>query len=627
MTTPRTIFTLIVLISFTYTSAQSVFDEASLSVGLNFEYKEALKMGGGAASFDYDSDGDEDIYIVGGQNPDGLFENDGNGFFTDVSLSTNISVLTESVTTTSVVTGDIDNDGYREIFIGTIGANGTAFEDIKPNILLQYNNSTGTFEDITQSSKLVDESFCMGGHFFDSNQDGYLDLYLINYVAVPKVLQEGSEVIGFDHECHENKLYINNGDGTFSDLTAFYGLDKTACTLAATTSDLDWDGDPDLIIANDFGKWLEPNQLFQNEGEEFSYTNISQSSNTDAQMYGMGIAVGDYDEDLDMDFYVTNIGPNFFFENSGDMVFNDIAEIKGIQNATTENGLNTTGWGAILEDFNNDTYLDLFVANGYVYSAVDIDDEIQNDEFFIGASDHSFTNLTTQSGIEFYGPSRGALKGDWNLDGKLDLITITNENLTQQTQNSINLHNNVTTDNNSWVGFDLKGTTSNADAYGAKIILYADERAFLREVKGGDSHASQGSSKIHFGLGEIQEIDSIVIHWPSGLKETKEGLVTQKYHKIQEGLYSIISENDQILSGVNIYPNPSNVFINIDMYNNDLIPYQLRLFDSTGKKVLEQQVNKKSHKVAIHEITSGIYRIVIFSDSKLITKNLSVLKP
>ena len=627
MTTTRTIFILIVLISFTYTSAQSVFDESSLSVGLNFEYKEALKMGGGAASFDYDNDGDEDIYIVGGQNPDGLFNNDGNGLFTDVSLSTNISVLTESVTTTSVVTGDIDNDGYREIFIGTIGANGTAFEDIKPNILLQYNNDTGTFENITQTSMLVDESFCMGGHFFDSNLDGHLDIYLINYVAAPKLLLDGSEVIGFDHECHENKLYINNGDGTFSDLTYFYGLNQESCTLAATSSDLDWDGDPDLILANDFGKWLEPNQLFQNEGSEFSYSNISQTSNTDAQMYGMGIAAGDYDEDLDMDFYVTNIGPNFFFENSGDMLFNDIAELKGVQNATTENGLNTTGWGAILEDFNNDTYLDLFVANGYVYSVVDIDDEIQNDEFFIGASDHSFTNLTIQSGIEFYGPSRGALKGDWNLDGKLDLITITNENLTQQTQNSINLHNNVTTNNNNWVGFDLKGTISNADAYGAKIILYADERAFLREVKGGDSHASQGSSKIHFGLGEIQEIDSIVIHWPSGLKETKEGLATQKHHKIQEGLHSIISETDQILSGVNIYPNPSNVYINIDMYNNDLIPYELRLFDSIGKKVLEQQVNKKSHKVAINEITSGIYRIVIFNDSKLITKNLSVLKP
>lgn len=607
-------------------NGQIIFEEVSLSNGLNFDYQEELKMGGGAASFDYDNDGDEDLYIVGGQNPDGLFENDGNGVFTDVSESTNIAFLTSSVMSTSVVTGDIDNDGIREIFIGTIGEIGTAFSNIKPNLLLKYNPSSSQFENIIETTQITDQSFCMGAHFFDSNQDGYLDLYLINYVAVPKLLQEGSQVIGFDHECHENKLYINNGDGTFTDLTIFYSLDQAACTLAATSSDLDGDGDPEIIVANDFGKWLEPNQLFQNEGGDFAYTDVSVSSNTNAQMYGMGIAVGDYDEDLDMDFYVTNIGNNFFFENNGDMQFIDVAEIKGIQNSTSVNELNVTGWGAIFEDFNNDTYLDLFVSNGYVYSAVDIDDTSQNDELYLGSVEHEFSNVSIESGIEFNGPSRGALKGDWNQDGQIDLITITNEKLTPDIQNSINFYNNIYSTNN-WIGFDLSGTTSNKDAYGAKVILYAEDRAFLREVKGGDSHASQGSSKIHFGLGDIQVIDSITIHWPSGIKETLKDIETNKYHNIQEGLNTIIIEDYHLLNEVNIYPNPANSFFYIDLNNIHRPFYLLRLFDSKGMLILEEKTTISSNKIDVIDFDSGIYRLVLYSDSKTISKNISIVNP
>jgi hypothetical protein len=607
-------------------NAQIIFEEISLINGLSFDYQEALKMGGGAATFDYDNDGDEDIYVVGGQNPDALFENDGNGHFSDVSITTNIKALTEFSTTTSVVTGDIDNDGFREIFLGTIGDIGTAFEAIQANILLKYDNSTGTFQNITQESKITNESFCMGGHFFDSNLDGYLDLYLINYVAIPNLLLDETGVIGFDHECYENNLYINNGDGTFSDMSDFYGLNQAACTLAATSSDLDWDGDPDIIVANDFGKWLEPNQLFQNEGEGFSFSNVSQSSNTNAKMYGMGIAVGDYDEDLDMDFYVTNIGPNFFFENSGDMHFTDIAELKGVQNSTSENGLNTTGWGAIFEDFNNDTYLDLFVSNGYVYSAVDIDAINQNDELFLGGADHSFNKVSTQSGIEFYGPSRGALKGDWNLDGRIDLITITNENLTSEAQNSINFYNNVAA-NNNWIGFNLTGTISNYDAYGAKVLLHTNDRTFLREVKGGDSHASQSSTNIHFGLKEIQEVDSIIIYWPSGIKEVLQDFDINTYHNILEGNNTSIAESDHSLNGVSIYPNPTNTFINIDMGNSNNLPYLIRLFNTNGMLILEEEIYQSKQKIEINNFARGLYNLIIYSGSKTITKSISLNTP
>ena len=592
--------------------AQVSFQESSQEVGLVFDYKESLKMGGGAVSFDYDNDGDEDIFVVGGQNSDGLFENDGTGQFTDVSMVTGISELTASVMSTAAVTGDIDNDGYREIFIATIGESTAGFGSILANFLLKYNPITSKYENIIESVLIDDVSFCMGGHFFDSNQDGLLDLYLINYVEEPRLLVDGNSVIGFDHDCYDNKLYVNMG-GFFIDQTLELGLDSEACSLAATSSDLDVDGFPDLIVANDFGKWLQPNQLFKNNGYSLPYDDISAPSNTNAQMYGMGIGVGDYDEDLDLDFYVTNIGPNFFFRNEGDMVFTSMAEELDIQNTFTENNLLTTGWGAILEDFNNDSYLDLFVSNGYVYSAVDVDDTDQSDELYLGSSNKDFTNVTAESGINFLGPSRGALCGDWNSDGFLDLITITNENLTSNPQNSVNYYKNNSAAGN-WIGFDLKGTQSNADAYGTRLIAYSGERKLLREIRGGDSHASQNSSRIHIGLGEIEALDSIVIHWISGKVEVYNDLTINQYHQLTEGT---VSSADELHFSVQIraFPNPATDILNIDIPVGGNSNMEIAIYDNLGQIVIRKNLVNSSNKIDISGLPSGVYTVKCTSNS------------
>lgn len=620
----RLLTLLIAIFSTSNVGSQALFEEGSQSHGLNFEYKESLKMGGGAATFDFDNDGDDDIYIVGGQNPDGLFENDGSGHFLDISNETNITSLTSSLMTTSVVTGDIDNDGIREIFVGTIGDVGTSFESIKPNLLLKYNTSTSQFENIIESSLITDESFCMGAHFFDSNLDGLLDLYLINYISVPRVLQEGSMVVGFDHDCYENRLYINNGSNTFIDQTLFYGLEKIGCSLAATSSDLDWDGDSDIIIANDFGKWLEPNQLFQNEGNDSPYVDISTESGTNNKMYAMGIAVGDYDEDSDLDFYVTNIGKNALFQNQGNMKFKDIADSLDVQNNYTENGLYTTGWGAIFEDLNNDSYLDLFVSNGYVYSAVDEDDISQMDELYLGNSSHTFTNETSQSGIDFVGPSRGALHGDWNNDGHIDLITITNEKLFPSITNSINYYINNGSEKN-WVGFELEGSTSNKDAYGAKILLYSGTRTLLKELRGGESHASQGSSRIHFGLDNIQEIDSIEIYWPNTNMQIIVSPSINMYHKIKEQTYTLINETGQTLNSINVYPNPSKNIFNIDIENDLNSECILQVYDPDGQMILKDKIFDSHYNFDLSSYGSGLYMLVCILNTQVITKPLIII--
>ncbi|MDF1694668.1 MAG: FG-GAP-like repeat-containing protein [Saprospiraceae bacterium] len=605
--------------------SQVVFQEVSSLNGLDFDFVESLKMGGGAASFDFDNDGDEDIYVVGGMSSDGLFQNDGAGNFTNISAITKIQEVTSNIMTTSVVTGDINNDGYREIFVGTIGTSNSLFDNLQPNLLLQYNPATGLYSNIAQSALLEDASFCMGAHFFDSNQDGYLDLYISNYVKEPSLIVEGSTVVGFDHICHPNKLFINTGNGTFIDRSSFFNLEQIGCTLAATSSDLDGDNDPDLIVANDFGKWITPNQLFQNEGASAPFNNISESSNTNAKMYGMGIGVGDFDEDLDMDFYVTNIGENFFFMNEGDMLFSNIAPDLGIQNSTTPNGYNTTGWGAILEDFNNDSYIDIFVSNGYVYSAVDIDDEEQMDELYLGSSDLTFDPIGAASGITNLAPSRGALYGDWNKDGLLDIITIINEDLFGTGQNSIAYYENQSQQFN-WVGFKLKGITSNFDAYGAKAYLHAADRTFLRELRGGDSHASQNSSLLHFGLHTIDQIDSLVVIWPSGMQNTYTELEINQYHSLTEKTPTSTFEN-QSLNEVTIFPNPADQYLTVQSSTYNTSRLDLLLINSTGKLVLKTHIKNPYKKIDISHLTSGIYTLVCTSASHTSTHKISIITP
>lgn len=619
----RSIFILLTLLlcPISMLLSQLSFEEVSIQSGLLFDFKESLKMGGGAASFDYDNDGDDDIYIVGGQNSDALFENDGHGNFTNVSLNTNISQLTDSIMTTSVVTGDIDNDGRREIFVGTMGVAGHAFASIKANLLLKFNEQSHQYEDVSHAAGLTEEAFCMGAHMFDANQDGLLDIYVINYVEEPSFIQEGGDVVGFDHVCHENSLYINTGNGIFDNRTSNYGLDIAGCSLAATSSDLDGDGDPDLLIANDFGKWLEPNQLFRNDGSGQAFVDISAVSNTNAQMYGMGIGVGDYDEDLDMDFYVTNIGENYFFRNEGDMVFTNMAPTLDVQNEYALNGLLTTGWGAILEDFNNDSYLDIFVSNGYVYSVVDIDDEEQYDELYTGSSEYDFTPSTPDCGIDFTGPSRGALYGDWNRDGRLDMMTITNEYLGNNIENSINYYKN-NSNSGYWIGFELEGVASNRDAYGTRVVLHSGHRSLLRELRGGDSHASQNSSIIHFGLGDMWAVDSVEIHWPSGIKETIQNPEIGRYHFILEGSTTSTQEV-QYSYGIDVFPNPAYMFLDVRVE----MACDIQLKNSLGQVVLQKSIPRGTTKIETSHLSPGLYTLTAYSNHSLKYTTKIILSP
>ncbi len=460
-------------------AGQVQFRERAVEAGLAFTYGEVQLMGGGAAAFDYDLDGDEDLYVTGGSYPDALFRNDGTGNFTNVAAEVGIADITRSVQTTSVVTGDLDNDGRREIFVGTVGPAGV--DDVfLPNLLLRFDPAAGKYVDVAELLGLRQSSFCLGAQLADFNQDGLLDLYVLNYVEAAAVTTSGGQLTGFDHECGRNALY-----------------------------------------RNDF-----PRAAFEDQ---------SKVSGFDQAMYGMGIALGDYDGDLDLDYYVTNIGGNRFYENDGHGGFRERAAELGVADTFSNDPTYlSTGWGTFFADVDNDSYPDLFVANGFVNSSLDADGIHQPDRLFLGGADHHFREAAVESGIDFEGLSRGAVHADFNGDGRLDIVTVTNDILLPGHTNFIQYYENRSSGSNHWASFRLEGQRANRDGVGAWAILHAGGRKFLRESSSGGSHASQSSGWIHFGLGEIGTLDSVEVYWPGGQRESYADLAVDQRHYLQQ---------------------------------------------------------------------------------------------
>lgn len=289
-----------------FCQSEQMFTDVSLSVGIDHRAIPSdllFTAQGGGAWFDYDMDGDEDLYLTGGAYSDALYENDGNGNFIDVTNSAGFSAMA-AVNTMGVVTGDIDNDGYREIFITT--------EDSHSNHLF-YNNGDGTFTDISVSSNTDQGGNSNTATFGDFNLDGYLDLYVTNWAVDTFDLSEIESfptppefMLSLDSiPAMQNYLYVNNGDLTFTEQCGPLGVaDPTGLGLAPTFTDFDNDHDPDLMVGNDFGSvdGNSPNHLFENTYPVIGFTDVSESYDFDVGMASMGIAIGDYDEDGDLDY-------------------------------------------------------------------------------------------------------------------------------------------------------------------------------------------------------------------------------------------------------------------------------------------------------------------------------------
>ncbi|MEQ9297871.1 MAG: FG-GAP-like repeat-containing protein [Cyclobacteriaceae bacterium] len=502
-----TIVGILVTVGWATANAQVKLAEVADQWGVD-HYHRGL-IGGGVAIFDFNNDGFQDMYLTGGRFRDKLYKNNGNGTFLDIASFAGLDT-TIFYNTMSVVTGDINNDGYRDIFVGT---------DQFRHHLLFLNNGDGTYKEISQSAGIDAFEWATGGVFADFNMDGWLDLYIANYVQRQEALvDEEGEVVGFNHSCFPNRLYLNNGDLTFTDATVETQTGDIGCGLAVVATDLNNDHRPDLFVANDFGEWVAPNAGLVNDFPETAFTNRSDALDVGKAIYGMGIAKGDYNRDGFMDYYVTNLGSNILHTGGPTYVYADLASQAGVEN-TFNTGVFTTGWGTAFVDLNHDGYEDLLVSNGDIPAARFIaNDQEDPNKLFFNKGDGTFEDLSVDVGFNETTRGRGLAVGDLDNDGDQEVVVaIAAEN---DDSGRLLIYENQHLSDHNWLKVMLQGTQVNIDAFGTKVFLYDQGELWIKELNGGSSHASQHSSLLHYGLGSVEQLDSVVVIWPGGKQQS-----------------------------------------------------------------------------------------------------------
>ena len=615
------------LMTFQAVIAQINCTEITSEAGIDYHFSSVTYMGGGAAFFDMDNDGDDDIWIAGGVERDVLYENDGSGNFTEIGETAGLNATIGHVNS-GIITGDLDNDGFRDVM---------TLPHIGHAPYLFKNNGDGTFTEISETAGLSDfkaqsHAAAMG----DVNLDGYLDIYVATYVETINNINDGmGNTIGFDHDCFDNLLFINNGDWTFTEMGNEYSVKNGGCALATTFTDYDNDNDPDLMIANDFGAWIAPNALYQNEHPNNQFSDISQSSGANPAIYGMGIAVGDYDRDLDLDYYITNLGRNVLLDNKNDGTFEDKTTEKGVED-TMMDSLLATGWGTAFIDMDNDLDLDLFVCNGYVPAADFIKDSKQNRNrlFLNDGTGFNFSETAFDSGLDDPGRGRGFAYSDYDNDGDLDILVI-NVNLHTGAEpiDKVLLFRNDSGQEKKWLKVNLEGITNNRDGFGSTMKIVVGGFSWIHDYNGGfGSHASQHSSTAHFGLGDFEMVDSLIITWPGGEQNHFTDISSNQTIKIKEdGTLTDTKELENFDKKIQLtaFPNPFSNQTQIRFQLPTSGEIELDIFDSLGRKI--EQINKGWMIEGVHLLnwnlnenltSSNWYLIRLKIDNQIITKKI-----
>ncbi|RKU09175.1 hypothetical protein C6503_21795 [Candidatus Poribacteria bacterium] len=537
--------------------AEVQFTDATAAAGITFRHTDGRTgekylietLGSGALFFDYDADGALDLYIVNATHippsvaenasqthlpRNTLYRNNGNGTFTDVTQKAGVGDTSYGV---GCAAADINNDGYPEIYVTNYG----------PNILY-HNNGDGTFTDITQKAGVGDARWGTSCAFIDYNNDSDVDLYVVNYMkfsieenrrwetrGIRTYCSPTDQIAGSHFVSEPDILYRNNGNGTFTDVTVAAGISHRALGLAVAVGDYDNDGYPDLHIAND----MEADFLYRNNGNgTFTETADLTGTGYDGNGFpgsGMGSAFGDYDNDGYLDLVVSNASslPAVLYQNEDALFFTDVSFTAGIGAVT----LPYFKWAVEFFDYNNDSLLDLFVANGHLQENIALFSDStypQSDLIFRNTrrqdGTYHFTDASVEVGLAQLPKrvSRGAAFGDYDNDGDIDIF------LNNSNQPATLLRNDGG-NSNHWLTIQPIGTQSNASGIGTKIVLKAGDLYLLREVRSGASYLSQSDLRVHFGLGKQTKIDTLEIHWQSGLTERFFNLKSNQMFRIKEG--------------------------------------------------------------------------------------------
>jgi enediyne biosynthesis protein E4 len=520
-------YCLIVLLLFAKTFidksfCQTHFTDVTSQAGINHVFKVHEGMfGGGACVIDYNSDGYEDLYITSGTNDDVLYKNNGNGTFINVFEQSGLTI-TKKFVTQGVAGADVNRDGFVDLFITTITRRDR--KEIIPRAinLLFLNNGNGTFRDATKEYGLDQLfTFSTGASFGDFNEDGWPDIYVGNYFneyeGKLSVINDAT-VVGANQIAKGN-LLLNEKGKRFRDVYSEYDLDYRGFGFGGVFTDYDNDGDQDLFVNHDFGYKRTPDMLLENNFPGKSFTDVAKEKGMDLKINSMGTAVGDYNNDGLMDYYMTNIKFNYFMVNQG--------AGKPFVNKAKELGMDffAISWGANFADFDHDGDVDLFVSNGDLNPNC-----VPMANFYFENIKGKFQDNARAVGLADYGIGRGSVVFDYDNDGDLDILVVNQEPVLDYPVPSVTkLFRNDST-NGNWIKIALKGVEAETHGIGSKIEVEAGGRKMIREIDGGgSSHISQNSVIAHFGVGNVSKIDKITIYWTGGNKQTLSNIaVNQK---------------------------------------------------------------------------------------------------
>ena len=498
---------------------------------------------GGVAFIDYDNDGWPDILLINGSTLEDLktdrspasklYHNNHDGTFTDVTEKAGLAPRGWCM---GAAVGDYDNDGWEDLYITCLTGS-----------FLYENNGNGTFRDATVPAGVGNLGrWGTSAAFGDYDRDGYLDLYVANYVDLDldNLPKFGStpfcQYRGIPVSCgprglagSRDRLYHNNGDGTFTDVTEKMNIDPDShYGLGVIWADYDGDGWPDLYVAND----SSPSLLYHNnEGKSFTEVAVTAGvafSDDGREQAGMGVDFGDYDNDGLADLVKTNFSDdaNNLYHNNGDGTFDDRAGAAGFGRVSVP----FLGFGVRFLDYDNDGWKDILVANGHVNPQVDKHafgiTYAQRALLFHNLRDGRFEELGLRAGPAMgqRRVSRGLAVADINNDGALAVLI-------SDLDGSPALLRNVSKPRGHWINLKLIGTRSNRDAYGAWVEIVAGGWRQVDEVRANSSYLSASDARLHFGLGSAARVDRVVIRWPSGLVEKLATLPVDRETVIREG--------------------------------------------------------------------------------------------
>jgi enediyne biosynthesis protein E4 len=519
------------------------FEDVTDAAGIHFQHNTGAyggkllpeTLGSGCAFLDYDADGWQDILLVNSMDWPGhkrqrttlkLYHNNRNGTFTEVTKAAGLDVEVYGM---GVAVGDYNNDGFTDIFITCVGQS-----------RLFRNTGKGTFVDVTKASGLLGkQGLSTSAVWFDYDRDGFLDLFVCNYVRWTAEHDifcslDGKNKSYCTPEAYRGDtcwLYHNRGDGTFEDVTAGSGVfDSSSKSLGVAMLDYDQDGWPDLLVAND----TQPNKLYRNlRNGKFKdvavEAGLAFSADGKARA-GMGVDVADFENSGKPGIVITNFDNEmiglYHFVGKG---YDDVAMQTGLGAASR----NTLGFGCVFFDADLDGLLDLAIANGHIDETVrNIRGNVgyaQPAQMFQNRGGGKFQDVAEEVGGGFDKPKvgRGLAVGDYDRDGDPDVLLTTNDGTAY-------LYRNDVANSNRSIRFHLVGTQSNRDAIGATVRVFTQGEEQTRMVRSGSSYLSQSELPVTFGVGKVEKIERVVIEWPSGRSEEYKELKAGKAFQVIE---------------------------------------------------------------------------------------------